>query len=351
MPFARPTLQALIERAATDIEAALPGADARLRRSNLAVLARMHAGAVHGLYGYLDWLAKQVMVDTAETLFLERHAGIWGVQRRPAAYAAGLVEFSGIPGVVVPAGTQLVRSDGALFTTQVDATIDSSQVATADVVAVDAGAAGNTAALVTLRLVVAVPGVSSSARVVAPAVTQGADREDDESLRARVLERVQQSPMGGAAHDYVAWAKQVPGVTRAWCYPLEAGPGTVVVRFVRDDDASIIPDAAEVLAVQDYINTRKPVTAQATVVAPVAAPLAMTIALTPNTLAVRNAVQAELADVVRREAQPGGTILLSHLREAVSIAAGEVNSVLATPTVDVTHTANQMPVLGTITWT
>ena len=52
MPFARPSLADLIARAAADIEAGLPGADARLRRSNLAVLGRMHAAdgaAVRGL--------------------------------------------------------------------------------------------------------------------------------------------------------------------------------------------------------------------------------------------------------------------------------------------------------------
>jgi uncharacterized phage protein gp47/JayE len=156
--------------------------------------------------------------------------------------------------------------------------------------------------------------------------------------------------MGGAKSDYEAWALQVAGVTRAWVYPLENGPGSVVVRFVRDNDADLIPDAAEVSAVQHYIDDLRPVTANVSVQAPTAAPLNLTIQLTPNTAAVRAAVTAELADVVRREAMPGGTLLLSHLREAISVAAGEINNVLATPTADVTHAPGQMPVLGTITW-
>jgi uncharacterized phage protein gp47/JayE len=156
--------------------------------------------------------------------------------------------------------------------------------------------------------------------------------------------------MGGARSDYEAWALQVAGVTRAWVYPLENGPGTVVVRFVRDNDTSLIPDSAEVAAVQAYIDDLRPVTANVTVEAPTASPLNMTIQLTPNTAAVRAAVTAELTDVLQREAAPGGTILLSHLREAISVAAGEVNNVLTTPTADVTHAAGEMPVLGTITW-
>ena len=103
-------------------------------------------------------------------------------------------------------------------------------------------------------------------------------------------------------------------------------------------------------AVQDYIDERRPVTAQVTVLAPVAVPLALTIALTPDTTAVRAAVTAELQDLLRRDAKPGGTILISRIREAISVSAGEQNHVLTVPSVDVTHAAGEMPTLGTITW-
>ncbi len=349
MPFNRPSLADLADRASTDIEAALPGADARLRRSNLNVLARVHAGALHGVYGYLAWLAEQLMVDTAETVFLDRYAGIWGVLRLPAAYASGTVDVTGTTGAVVPAGASVQRSDGAAYVTTADAALVAG-AASVPVAAVVAGLAGNADPLTQMGFAQPVPGVASAALVGAAGLAQGADRETDEALRARVLARIQQPPMGGAAADYVAWALEVPGVTRAWVYPLEGGVGKVVVRFVRDADAGFIPDAAEVAAVQQYINDRRPVTAQVTVLAPVAAPLSMSIALTPNTAAVRAAVQAELADLLRREAKPGGTILVSQLREAISVAAGETNNVLSSPGADVTHAAGLMPTLGTITW-
>ena len=41
--------------------------------------------------------------------------------------------------------------------------------------------------------------------------------------------------------------------------------------LVRDDDASLIPDAGEVATVQAYIDSLRPVTASVTVVAPTAA--------------------------------------------------------------------------------
>ena len=349
MPFTRPPLAELIDRAVADIEAALPGTDARLRRSNLNVLARAHAASVHGLYGYLAWLSQQLLVDTAEAAMLERHAAIWGVLRVPAAYAAGAVTVTGTNGAVVPAGTLIRRSDGFDYASTADATV-SAGTAVVSVGATVAGAAGNAGSGTQVSLVQPVPGVQSTGTVAVAGITQGADAESDGALRARVLMRIQQPPMGGSASDYVAWALQVPGVTRAWVVPLEGGPGTVTVRFVRDNDASFIPDGAEVTAVQAYIDERRPVTANVTVAAPTAVALNMTIGLTPNTVAVQQAVTAELQDLLRRVARPGGTIFLSQLREAVSVAAGEASHTMTVPSADVTHTAVQIATLGTITW-
>lgn len=195
-------------------------------------------------------------------------------------------------------------------------------------------------------------GVQSTA--TAGLLSGGADVETDDALRARLLARIQQPPHGGASYDYTAWALEVPGVTRAWVYPAELGLGTVTLRFVRDNDGTgtaIIPDAGEVAAVQAYIDARRPVTAQLTVVAPAAVPLNFTIqGLVPATLTVQAAVQAELADLLLREAVPGGIILLSHIRAAISAAAGETDYVLTAPLSNVTNSTGNMSTMGSITW-
>lgn len=349
MPFSRPDLPTLINRAEADIETRLPGADARLRRSNLNVLARVHSGAAHGLYGYLEWIARQVIIDTADGDMLERHASIWGVARKAASPAVGNVTVTGTNGASVPADSTLARSDGAQYTTDAEATI-SGGTATIAVTAVDGGQAGNASAASSLSFDTPIDDVSATATVAVGGLTGGADIEADDDLRARLLARIQQPPHGGASYDYVAWALEVPGVTRAWVYPAELGLGTVTVRFVRDDDASPIPDAGEVTAVQEYIDSVRPVTADVTVVAPIAVPLNFTIDLTPDTAAIRAAVEAELRDLLLREAEPGATILLSHIREAVSLASGENDHILTVPAANVTHAVGEMATFGTITW-
>jgi len=350
MAFARPTLTELINRTLADTTSRL-SADELLRRADAEVLARVLAGAAHGLYGYIDWLSRQILPDTSEAEWLERHASLWLMEgRKLAAAATGTVNFTGISGSVVPAGTVLQTAAGVQVATTEEVTLAAS-TGSAAAAAVDAGAAGNLVAGTPLSLVSPIAGVQSAATVASGGLVGGSDIEDDEALRGRVISRIQQPPQGGCAYDYEAWALQVEGVTRAWVNPQELGLGTVTIRFVRDDDTSLIPDAGEVAVVQAHLEALRPVTAQVTVVAPVAVPLDLTITdLVPDTAAVRASIEVEVADLLRREAVPGGTILISRLREAISIAAGEADHALTSPTANISHDAGQLAILGTITW-
>lgn len=345
--YSRPALAEIVQRVSNDVLSRL-AADDVLRRADAEVYSRVLAGVAHGLYGFIDWLSQQVIYDTAEVEFLERWCSIWGISRKPAAAATGSVTFTVLSGSVIPAGTLLQALDGVQYETTAEATV-TAPTATAPIVAVVPAAAGNRVTGQALSLVSPVVGVQPTA--TAGELTGGADIEADTDLRARFLTRIRQPPHGGAAYDYPAWALEVPGVTRAWVYAQELGLGTVTVRFVRDDDASLVPDAGEVATVQAYIDARRPVTAQVTVVAPVAVPLNFEISgLVPGNSTVRAAVEAELSDLLLREAEPGGTILLSHIRAAISAAADEDDYVLVSPAANVTNTTGNMSTMGTVTW-
>jgi uncharacterized phage protein gp47/JayE len=356
MAWQRPNLSTLISRVLTDIQSKLEGTTPLLRRSNLNILGKVVAAATHGLYGYLDWIAKQVIYDTAEEGILDRWAIIWlKTPRVAAAYAIGQITVTGTNGTLLPAGTVFIRADGIEYETDLDGTI-AEGIATIDITAIEAGQAGNAQMGVTLNIASPIAGVNATATVAAGGLFSGADEESDDQLRRRLRDRIQQPPQGGSKHDYVSWALEVPGVTRAWCSPGELGEGTVTVRFVRDNDANLIPDAGEVAAVQAYIDDLRPVTAALTVVSPEAVALNFEIDLLDNDTAdIRAAVEAELRDLLLREAEPErgngeGNILLSHIREAISIANGEKDHELTIPAGNVTHTTGQMAVFGAITW-
>ena len=348
MSYTRPSLADLIAQAEGDIESRLPGTDAKVRRTNLNVLARVLAGAVHGIYGFVAWLARQVMPDTADAEHLDRWASIWlTVPRVAAEFAVGQVAVSGTDGTVVPVGTMLQRADGARFETTAASTVAGGSVMLS-VQAVEAGQDGNTVAGASVSLVSPVVGLAAVGIVGGGAITGGADAESDASLRARLLARIRNPPMGGSMSDYIAWALEVPGVTRAWVYAGQAGE--VWLFFVRDNDLTIIPDAAEVLAVQNYIDIRRPVTALFQARSPIPVPVNFTIRVVPDTPTVRANVIAELADLFLRDAVPGGTLPISRIREAVSLADGEQDSTIIAPAGDVVTAPGYMATLGTIAW-
>lgn len=354
MAFERPTFPALLERIRADIETRLPGADSRLPFSDLDVLAFVLANAAHDLHAHLDDIARQIHPDTADSANLERHASWWGITRKPATPAKGNVKVVGNAGAVVPAGA-LLQFGGREYTVDAEVILAGANAQVA-VTARIAGSAGNCAAGSTLAFVSPVAGVQSQAKAEA-GLTDGAEPEDDRLLLARLLRRMQAPPHGGAKADYVSWALEVPGVTRAWAGQLldaegNTVPGSVWLTFVCDGQAgSIIPDAAKVAEVQAHIDARRPVTADVTVAAPTPKPINFTITgLDPVSQAVKDAIAAELADVLEREAVPGATILLSHLREAISLAAGENDHQLTAPAANIAHARHEIAVMGTITW-
>jgi len=350
MAFARPTLATLISRIASDIGSRLPGAMAMLRRAMTTIIGRALAGAVHGLYGHQEWIARQILVDTCDEDTLARHAAIWGVPQKAASQANGPVAIVGIDGSTLPAGNAFMRGDGTEYVTQADATIVAG-IASVNVTAVVAGAAGDAVSGTALTLAAPVAGINSVASVDIAGIGGGADVEDVEAWRARVIARIQQKAKGGTSEDYIEWAESVAGVTRAWCYAKELGLGTITVRFVTDNaPGGLIPDGATVTAVQNYIDSVCPVDADVTVLAPVADPLAFTLHLVTDSADIRAAVQAELQDLIARAAVPGGTLLITDIEEAIKTAEGVTDYVLTTPAANVVEPTGSITTLGVITW-
>ena len=350
MPFERPSFPELNERAQSDIEARLPGSGARLRRSVLGVLARVVAGLAHGLYGYLAWIARQAFPDTADTEHLDRWARIWLEQpRKLAGVATGQVTFTGTSGQTVPAASAVQRADGVRYVTLTAATLVGG-VATVSVQAELPGGDANTDTGAVLALAATVSGVSAQVTVGAGGISGGADDETDDELRARVLDRVRNPPQGGAEHDYRKWSLEVAGVSRVWVKSEWMGSAHVGVFFVRDADANFIPDAGEVATLQAHLDSKKPVTAKVHAMAPTPVAIDITLEVTPDTPAVRAAVEAELADIFRREAEPGRTLAIGSLHEAVSAAAGETSHLITVPAGDVPMAESEIAVMGVVTW-
>jgi uncharacterized phage protein gp47/JayE len=351
MPYNRPLLSDLQKRVSGDLQASLKLSSPILKKSVLGVLSNVFAGTAHSLYGFGQWLADQLFPDTAESAYLDRIAGIWGITRKAATFSSGNAVITGSNGAVVPSGTIYQDPNNNEYQTTADAIVSNGTVS-APVEANFSGSAGNIPAGTVLNIVNPIAGIVSQAAVDSGGFTGGVNTETDDALRSRLIARIQNPPHGGDVQDYIMWALAVPGVTRAWAYANWMGVGTIGVTFVMDNNASgnIIPDANTINNVINYINTQRPLCAQVYVFAPVTLPVNFTIHANPNTAAVQNAVTSALQAFIAKNGYPGNTMYLSQIDAAISSAAGEIDNVLSSPSSDVSVAPNQISVFGGITW-
>lgn len=347
MAFKRPALPELIGRIDNDLVSRLPGAQAVLASRLTRILATGEAGVAHGLYGYLQWLEKQLFPETCDDDLLHLHSV--GVPRRQASTASGPLIFIGTNGSVIDAGT-LVQVDGLEYSTVQDATLVAGTV-TVEIEALAVGVAGSQAAGVQMTLVSPVVGVSATATVGADGITGGADIEKFDNWRDRIMRRRARIPRGGAEGDWAEWALQVPGVTRAWEEPMGMGPGSVVVRIMADDAADGPGPSLQLL--QDafaYIANQRNVTAHVYVIAPELDLFVPQLGITPDNSSTRAAVDQALQDLVLRAGKPGGTLPISSIRTAIGTAAGVTDYELKWPTASVAHAHGHLPVWGGVEW-
>ncbi len=355
MPFTRPSLAELVTRIGGDLRGGLEVAGPILRRAMADVLSAVWAGATHTLYGYLDWLARQLFATTAEREAVLEEAGMYGITPTAATYAAGDVIATGTDGSSILAET-IIRLDAVTAYRVVTGQVIASGVATLPVEALLAGAAANLPEDATLTFENPILGVDPTVTVTgSDGIDGGVEEEGTEEVRARLLLRKREPPEGGADQDYEGWALEVPGVTRAWVYPVELGPGTVVVRFVIDGRPDIFPDGGEVADVQAKLEAERPITAEVTAAAPTELTVAFTIELDPDNADTRAAVEAELRDLFRRDGEPGdgvarGTIKLSKIRTAIGIAEDVEDYTLTVPAADVVPAVGELATVGVITW-
>lgn len=346
--FTRPALPQLIATIRSDLLTRF-GNDVVLRRLDAEVYARVQAAAVHTLYGYLDYLARNMLPDQCDEDWLYRHATLKRCQRKGAVAATGFVRWDGVSGSrTLPAGTEIQRDDQQIFiTTAAVTTVDG--VLRVPVRASVTGTAGNTDDGIAMRLTTPVSGLSSTG--YADTVTGGEDIEDLEAWRSRVMERWYYVPQSGADSDYVRWAKEIPGITRAWTLRHYQGIGTVGVMVATSDPKNPVPDASLLTAVREHILPLAPVAGGGLFVfAATPKVIPMSIALAKDTEEIRTAVIAELDSLMLRDGIPSGTVYKSHIGEAISLATGEVAHQLTEPTKDIVLGSTELPVVGDITW-
>ena len=193
-----------------------------------------------------------VFPDTAVGEYLDRAVAAFGVSRKPARAAVRKMTTTG----TVPIGSRW-GIESIVYVVTSEITAGSEYEAECET----AGDIGNQYTG-SLQPVSNVAGASAELTGIKIA---GADKETDEALRERFLQKVRLPATSGNAYHYKLWALEVPGVGDARVFPLASGPGTVTVLIV-DNDKNI--DTSLESTVSAYLETVRPIGARVTIDSP-----------------------------------------------------------------------------------
>ena len=322
-------------------------------REGTDLSARMYALAaqVYALYVQADWVTRQAFPQTAEGEYLDYHAQLRSLERKPALPAQGTVRFTAGEAAqsdrTVPEGTVCMTAGLVRFATTQAAVLPAGEL-TVDVPvqALEPGTAGNVSAQTVVSMAVAPMGIASCTNP--QAFAGGADGEGDEELRARILDTFRRLPNGANAAFYEQGALSFDQVAAAAVIPKPRGLGSVDVIV---STLAGTPGEELLEQLQDYFEQRREIAVDVQVKAP-----------TPVTVNVAVQVKAkggwdktQVLDQVEETLEGwfdgkllGQDVLLARLGSLIYGCDGVENYAVSAPAADLAVDADELPVLGTL---
>ena len=322
-------------------------------REGTDLSARMYALAaqVYALYVQADWVTRQAFPQTAEGEYLDYHAQLRSLERKPALPAQGTVRFTAGEAAqsdrAIPEGTVCMTAGLVRFATTQAAVLPAGEL-TVDVPvqALEPGTAGNVSAQTVVSMAVAPMGIASCTNP--QAFAGGADGEGDEELRARILDTFRRLPNGANAAFYEQGALSFDQVAAAAVIPKPRGLGSVDVIV---STLAGTPGEELLEQLQDYFEQRREIAVDVQVKAP-----------TPVTVNVAVQVKAkggwdktQVLDQVEETLEGwfdgkllGQDVLLARLGSLIYGCDGVENYAVSAPAADLAVDADELPVLGTL---
>ena len=322
-------------------------------REGTDLSARMYALAaqVYALYVQADWVTRQAFPQTAEGEYLDYHAQLRSLERKPALPAQGTVRFTAGEAAqsdrAIPEGTVCMTAGLVRFATTQAAVLPAGEL-TVDVPvqALEPGTAGNVSAQTVVSMAVAPMGIASCTNP--QAFAGGADGEGDEELRARILDTFRRLPNGANAAFYEQGALSFDQVAAAAVIPKPRGLGSVDVIV---STLAGTPGEELLEQLQDYFEQRREIAVDVQVKAP-----------TPVTVNVAVQVKAkggwdktQVLDQVEETLESwfdgkllGQDVLLARLGSLIYGCDGVENYAVSAPAADLAVDADELPVLGTL---
>jgi len=309
------------------------------------------AAQLYSLWLNQEFVLKQMFPQTACGEYLDMHARVRGVARRDAAAAYGFLRFyidaPAAFDIAVFEGARCKTVSGEEFVTTAPGVIAAGSLC-CDVPAraVVPGAAGNVSAGSIVSMTLAPAGVSGC--VNPSAFSGGAEAEDDDSLRERIITSYKLMPNGANKAYYETQALNVGGVAAASVIPRARGVGTVDIYIAGTGG---VPEDDTLSAVAELLNSQREICVDLQVMPPVPTVVNLSVAL--------KAAEGEELDTVAAAVTErltayfdgkllGKDILRADLGGIIYTTPGVKNYAISSPSADVTVGSGELPILGTL---
>jgi len=302
---------------------------------------------------------RQTFAGDATGDSLDKRAAEISINRIPASPAIGTVKFTGAEESIIPAGSVVATENGVEYETDDEVVIDDTGTATVRVTAVEAGTGGNVPANTITVISTPIPGVAS---VTNPEPSYGGeDEEADEDFRKRYFDEISNKATDGNIAQYQKWAREYPGIGRAKVFPLWNGDNTVKVSIL--DAENRVASAGLITDFQEHMDPGSEGLGNG--VAPIGSKVTVTTATAVNINVSADLVLAAGYDD-ENEVYEALTAYFSELAFVKSTVTyiGVGATILNVPAIDqvqnllinggvtdIALTSEQIPLLGTTSWT
>lgn len=321
---------------------------------DLAIRLYAAAAQLQALNIQADWVLDQSFPQTAQGEFLEYHAAMRGLTRTGAAKATGMLRFSvssaAAADLTVESGTVCMTEDEVKFATTENALLCAGDLSVdVSAEALQAGASGNVAANM-VNFMTSCP-IGITACTNPSAFSGGCDAEDDETLRARILESYRRLPNGANAAYYEKTAMSHNGVAAAKAIGRARGIGTVDVYIT---SAGGVPGTELLNEVQSDLEEKREIAVDVKTVAPTEQSVNLSVELSVTDGKEFSEVKAAVEQAITGYFSGkllGKSVLLAELGHQIYAADGVTNYHILEPAEDLAGDNTVLPVLGTLTIT
>ncbi len=244
MPQEVPTMQELVDSNIANIENRLNQTTPPVPKAFNLVIAIALALVQKALYLFGSDRAKQSLAISADEDGLQVLAVQFDVLRKLSEATILVITLPGVDTTVIPATVSFIGDSNGIRYFPDTSYIITGGFATINVTAEDPGVVGNLNNGETLQIDTQIAGAETTATVQST-TNVGADEEQLEAWRSRILSAMRAVNGGSNANDYKRWAEEIGGVDRAFPYSGKPYDPTPPTSFPGDRTVYILATAGD----------------------------------------------------------------------------------------------------------